>query len=119
MPPLLAISILRSPSHWNGSKWSVVPSQNPETESNYLQGVAVVTANNIWAVGYAYDFNTNPTTLIEHWNGSKWSVVPSPNRQPPADSLSAVAILSAHDIWAIGSHIDPNLDFQTLSEHFC
>ncbi len=75
--------------HWNGSKWSVVPSQNPETESNYLQGVAVVTANNIWAVGYAYDFNTNPTTLIEHWNGSKWSVVPSP--KSPATSRQPVS----------------------------
>lgn len=106
--------------HWNGSQWSVVKSPNPAAASNILLGAAAVASNNVWAVGYAYGFNTSPvTTLIEHWNGRAWAVIKSPNRQPPSDSLSAVAALSPQNIWAIGSHLTPGLTFQTLSEHSC
>ena len=104
--------------HWNGKQWSVVSSPSPYTSMNSLAGVAVGTANNIWAVGYGYSSGTGAMTLIEHWNGSNWVVVSSPNRTPPADSLSAVAALSADDIWAIGSHLATGLIFQTLTEHY-
>jgi hypothetical protein len=104
--------------HWNGSRWSVVPSPNPETASNYLLGVAAISSSNLWAVGYADDFTTSPTTLAEHWNGSSWSVVSSPNRQPPADSLAAAAVISASNIWAVGSHLTPDSIFQTLIEQY-
>lgn len=104
--------------HWNGRSWSVVPSPNPQNAGNYLSGVAAVSSNSIWAVGFDYGFTSNAVTLVEHWNGSSWSVVPSPNRQPPSDSLGAVAALSAHNIWAIGDHLTPGLTFQTLAEHY-
>src|SRR5437764_621866 len=54
--------------------WSVVSSPNVGTSSNVLNGVAVVSANDVWAVGYY-----SGGTLIEHWDGTSWSVVPSPN----------------------------------------
>ena len=42
--------------------------------------VDALKANNAWAVGVlllnaGFDGNT---TLIEHWNGSAWTVTPSP-----------------------------------------
>jgi hypothetical protein len=30
-------------------------------------------------VGTSTDASNNQFTLIEHWNGSQWSIVPSPN----------------------------------------
>jgi hypothetical protein len=39
-----------------------------------LQGVAVVSGTDAWAVGYQGD-----DTLIERWNGTAWSAQPSPN----------------------------------------
>src|SRR5207253_936224 len=39
-----------------------------------LNGVAVVSATDVWAVG-----GYNGQTLIAHWNGTAWSVVPSQN----------------------------------------
>jgi hypothetical protein len=40
-------------------------------------------------------------TLIEHWNGTQWSVVPSPNLMGN-NLLRGVAIVSANDVWAVG-----------------
>ena len=104
--------------HWNGTQWSVVSSPSPYTSLNSLAGIAAGAANNIWAVGYGYSSGTGAMTLTEHWNGSSWGVVSSPNLNPPADSLAAVAVLSTGDSWAVGSHLTPGLIFQTLSEHY-
>src|SRR5207244_3692911 len=52
--------------HWDGTSWAVVPSPNLGTGS-YLYGVAAVSANDVWAVGYSYNPNR---TLVEHWNGT-------------------------------------------------
>jgi hypothetical protein len=69
--------------HWDGLEWSHVPSPNPNPENrNELRAVAAVASDDVWAVGN-YESSTvlGGATLIEHWNGSEWSVVPSPN--PP------------------------------------
>jgi hypothetical protein len=56
--------------HWNGTRWEVVPSPNPEeTISIALNCVAAVSRDNIWAVGNA----NYSSTLIVHWNGKAWS----------------------------------------------
>ena len=50
--------------------------------SNSLAAIAARSANDVWAVGY-YDDITGAIplrrTLVEHWNGTAWSVVASPN----------------------------------------
>src|SRR5437016_4062917 len=59
-----------------GPDWAIVSSLNVGPGNNDLYGVAVVSANNVWAVGYYYDTIVNQLqTLTEHWNGSAWSVV--------------------------------------------
>src|SRR5947209_15989602 len=80
--------------------WTLVSSPNQGTLGNQLFGVAAVSASNIWAVG---DYNDGPfkhdsLTLIQHWNGSSWSIVSSPNPVTGAynfDRLQAVAAVSA------------------------
>jgi hypothetical protein len=66
-------------SHWNGSSWSGATSPNqPGSVNNFLIGIAVISASNIWAVGGFQSSNLAEYPLTEHWNGSQWSVVPSP-----------------------------------------
>src|SRR5205085_475792 len=85
-----------------GPVWSVVSSPNVDTSSNVLKDVEVVTANDVWAVGYYY---AGPyQTLIEHWDGASWSVVPSPNIGTYENYLSGVAVVSANDVWAVGDY---------------
>ncbi|MDQ1520822.1 MAG: hypothetical protein QOI55_1895 [Actinomycetota bacterium] len=91
--------------HWNGSRWTVVPSPNAN-KLNFLRGVATVSANNVWAVGDSvkdpFDGASVYRTLIEHWNGTSWTVVPSPNIGAGNNSLAAIAARAANDIWAVG-----------------
>src|SRR5439155_1577430 len=102
--------------HWNGTGWSVVRSPNPGATFNVLTAVAVVSANNVWAAGYSAN-NTAYSTLVEHWNGTKWTVVPSPNGfngAPQLNFLSGIAVVSANDIWAVGSFFQDEDNTLTL-----
>jgi hypothetical protein len=94
--------------HWDGTAWTVVSTPNPTwSGADYfsLEDAAGTASNDVWAVGDAEDFaSLKSTTLIEHWNGSAWSIVQSPNpggRNLP-NQLNAVAIASPTDIWAVG-----------------
>jgi hypothetical protein len=65
--------------HWNGTKWNVVPSPALRTNDNSaLNGIAALSNNNIYAVGYQPAANGAVLTLVEHWNGSAWSCGPHP-----------------------------------------
>ncbi|MEY9863732.1 hypothetical protein ABH935_009385 [Catenulispora sp. GAS73] len=89
--------------HWNGTKWSVSPTPDG-TSGSQLAAVAAVSPTNAWAVGFqnsALPIASN-TTLIEHWNGSAWSIVPSPNPDTEGDVLTSVTATSADDVWAAG-----------------
>jgi hypothetical protein len=100
--------------HWDGQQWSVVKSPNPGSFENSLSGVAAVTANDSWAVGFFSKTSGSSQTLIEHWNGQQWSIVTSPNPTGSASNfLSGIAVNSSSDIWAVG-----NTSSQTLIEHW-
>jgi hypothetical protein len=102
--------------HWNGSAWSVVPSPNPVgSTGNSLTGIAAVAPNDIWAVGSSSSIsgvNVVTHTLVEHWNGSAWSIVPSPNVPPQRpgvvvrDLLTSVTAVGPSNVWAAGYSID-------------
>jgi hypothetical protein len=103
--------------HWDGQQWSIVPGENPGRGTNILRSVAVVSAHNIWAVGFSSDIEEGEEypslqgrTLVEHWDGHQWRVVSSPN-PGHANMLRSVAVVSAHNIWAVGfsrTSTDPN-----------
>ena len=102
--------------HWDGASWSIIPSPNPSGGNfNKLTGVAVVAANDIWAVGSYSGSTGHSQTLIEHWDGSTWSIVPSPNVGPYGNYLSSVSAHSANDVWAVGA---TNNSTQSLILHW-
>jgi hypothetical protein len=72
------------------------------TGANALVGVDSRSPTNAWAVGHAGD-----VTLAEHWDGTQWSVVPTPELPGPA-ALRSIAIAGPHDVWAVGDYQDPN-----------
>ena len=128
--------------HWNGSAWSVVPSPNLGSHENNLNGVAAISSNDVWAVGYWGGDGTVYQTLVEHWDGSAWSIVPSPNVSTYSSLFSSVAAVgatlhpggasgdahgtsrrsgadtvSSSDVWAVGYYNNGSID-QTLVEHW-
>jgi hypothetical protein len=110
---------------WDGSRWRV--DRTPKIPGDtWLSGVVAIAANDVWAVGDQWARPTRPhghRTLIEHWNGSSWKVVRSPNGGPSTpvrttksswaagakepltvSTLDAIAAISPNDIWAVGGY---------------
>jgi hypothetical protein len=75
-----------------------------------LFAVDAVASNDVWAVGRSFQ---EAKTLTIHWNGSNWSIVPSPN-DIGDDILFGVAAVAVNDVWAVGA--DGSLS--TLAEHW-
>ncbi len=108
--------------HWNGSDWARQPSPNPPS-GGYFNGVAATSASDAWAVGQTGPGpgeGTSPSdrTLIEHWNGTAWTTMPSPT-PAPAGGLTRVAVVSPSDAWAVGwTGTGTGTGFNALIEHW-
>jgi hypothetical protein len=106
--------------HWDGTAWRVVSSPDPGRYGNYLDSVTVVSPRNAWAVGTSYTTAHGTATLIEHWDGTRWSVVPSPDVDID-DSLVSVSAVNATDVWAAGDYFQNTVGGSlvlTLALHF-
>lgn len=101
----------------NGSTWTIVPT--PDTSAtfvNSLSAVSCATATACMAVGSAADF-TGSVTLTESWNGSSWTLVPSPVVPGTLDaSLNAVSCTAANACMAVGDYTASNGVLQTLTD---
>jgi hypothetical protein len=66
-----------------------------------LHAVAAAGLDDAWAVGGPSNWGTGPRpgALTEHWDGTKWRVVPSP---PVSGVLEGVAVAAPDDVWAVG-----------------
>jgi hypothetical protein len=98
--------------HFNGKTWSSVASPSTGNGANQLNALFAIAPNNIWAFGFSTSVappQRAPTkTLIEHWDGTSWTIVPSPNVGPnsiyQSNRLLGITAASATDIWAFGSY---------------
>ena len=84
---------------WNGSAWSIVPAAPSGQTYDELVGVDCSGPADCWAVGSAGPNQEKSTFLpifpgaqddqglIEHWNGSAWSIVPSYQATAPERRL--------------------------------
>jgi hypothetical protein len=90
--------------HWNGSAWSQFSTQNPSTQTNLLFAVSAFNSNDVWAVGDAGASGTTPSqSLAEHWNGSTWSTVSTPNVGVGAtNAIIGVTALEANHAVGVG-----------------
>src|SRR3954465_15754351 len=61
---------------YDANCWQVVPSPNPPSYSSQLNSISADGPNGLWAVGSSI-VATSSFTLIEHWDGTSWSIIPS------------------------------------------
>ena len=106
----------------------MVRSPNVGTHDNFLIGVTTVSANDVWTVGAYNDIWTvgwynnsknQQQNLIEHWNGTKWSVVQVPNTGAGGDGFNHIGIVSTNDMWAVGNYVTGSELAKNLIEHCC
>jgi hypothetical protein len=101
----------RAAAHWDGSAWRIDPTNGPPLSQ--LWGVAALAPDDVWAVGQFLD-SGNFHPLIEHWDGTVWSVASSPALD---GMLSGVVARSARDVWAVGE-VDTAQGTVPLLEHW-
>jgi hypothetical protein len=102
---------------WDGSKWAaaVLPDVGP----GELSGIDDTSADDVWAVGRTESYVEGAFVshgLVDHWDGTTWSVVPNPTPKGCSVTLRSVTALSADDVWAAGYGSCPN--FTALVEHW-
>jgi hypothetical protein len=90
---------------WNGTAWTRIPAAPlPNVQHATLRAVAIASENDVWAAGTIRNPTSNRMeTLIQRWNGTTWTVVPSPNPSlSGANTITALAVVSPTDVWAVG-----------------
>jgi hypothetical protein len=92
---------------WNGTAWSIAHSRN-RSGFDELLGVSCVSGSACTAVGASAQSESSPRyrTLAETWNGTAWSILPTPNPdtgQDP-DILSSVSCVTAAFCAAVGEY---------------
>jgi hypothetical protein len=101
-----------------GSVWSTVKSPNVTTGTfagNVLSSVTAVSDTDVWAAGSVSKTNGDPAgdrPLIEHWNGTAWSVSLTGTQNARFTSIGAD---SATDAWAVG---DVESNSTLMAEHW-
>jgi len=68
-----------------------------------LTSVASISRTDAWAVGWRQDGTNGDFSLIEHWDGTGWRVVPGAHDDAEYPILRDIAAVSSTDIWAVGS----------------
>ncbi len=130
--------------HYDGTSWQRLPlsslPQIPNSSSAQLYDVAVSSANDVWAVGVYKDATATQEqpqqpsapeggppserfadplpgdrTLVMHWNGIDWQVVPSESPRDNSRLIAASTLPSQRSVrgrpWAVGTSIfNPGLD---------
>jgi len=104
---------------WNHPGWSVVASPTPAGHVRVtVNGVACARSNSCYAVGQ-YAGNLWARTLIEHWDGTTWAIVPSPNPNKTFanyEMLNGISCVNDSNCNAVGSYLTPA--FVRLVEHW-
>jgi hypothetical protein len=98
----------------DSGSWSITYSPNQGTFPE-LNGVFCLSETDCVAVGYGDNFGTEQT-LIESWDGTNWSIEPSPNEGTGDNQLNGVTCLSPTDCVAVGYTGNTGGPEQTLIE---
>ncbi len=98
------------------SGWTRVLPPDAGSGPNTLQGAAVTSARNAWAVSN-YQAASSWTSRILHWNGSTWTAQTTP--VPPGTELDGVAATSASSAWAVGDYYNSSSGhYETVIVHW-
>ena len=96
----------------------VIPTPN-DNIFNVLSGASGTSLSDVWAVGYSAGYFPYQQNLIEHFNGSAWSIVPGPKgRRHTGSMLTSVSASSPTDAWAVGFYNNADEYPRALALHW-
>ena len=118
-------------AHWDGTAWSVVPApcltgqkvtacSGASIDLNQLTGVTAISGTDAWAAGSEGNVNGQNFHIpyVEHWNGTAWSLVKTPNRGGEGSLLNGITALGSGDVWAVGQTQQLNGAIMPMTDQF-
>jgi hypothetical protein len=108
--------------HWDGTTWTLGHAPQPSGLDAQLTGVDELSPSNVWAVGYSEGDSgvTSDLPLIEHWNGTSWSMSGGTSLPTGASGqLNAIGGSGPDDLWAVGLTLSADQSAEgLLLEHY-
>ncbi|MBE7162585.1 MAG: hypothetical protein INR72_15205 [Williamsia herbipolensis] len=95
--------------HWNGTAWKSV--DFGFTADSEVSAVASAGPDDVWAAGTRCPAREACSSLFVHWNGTAWKSFPAPSPDH-AGRVTALAVDSAKDAWAVAGYEDDGEYFQ-------
>lgn len=96
---------------WDGRAWQELPMPDPSAKGLDLQALAAGPHGAVWAAGSYYSADAaSPwaVPIVEHWDGTAWSRVPTSETESRGAWLTSLAVGSDGTLWAAGSLRNPN-----------
>jgi hypothetical protein len=92
---------------WNGKAWTVATSVNPNGYTlSQFNGISCTSAKNCIAAGLYSRDGFVDFTLINRWNGTRWSIDSSPKPAGAAGSaFTGVSCATANKCFAVGTYL--------------
>jgi hypothetical protein len=107
--------------HWNGQSWAQAgPNPKVSNTQTYINGVAAISASDVWAVGYA-QMRTDgvvakkPAPATLHFDGTQWKEIPAAKC---VCVFTAVAAIASDDVWAVGNTLSDSFDSEPMAQHW-
>jgi hypothetical protein len=104
--------------HWDGAGVTQVAGATTGALTEQLRGVSAASPTSVWAVGVRLPPGGRGRTLVEHWDGHAWNLVPTPNANALDNELSAVVTVpGTRRVWAFGFHVTRSGELHQLILH--
>lgn len=94
--------------HWDGAEWRQSPSLDIESapSTTFFKSVDGLRGGPVFAAGWFRRPRESAQTMIQRFDGSSWSLVPTPNPSATGNYLEAIAVASETVAYAAGSSHD-------------
>jgi hypothetical protein len=95
---------------WDGTAWKLVPAPKLDAQRDILYSATAVNDHDVWAAGIQQDWAGKFGTLIEHFDGVRWSAVAAPNPGAFGNQLFGIAADGKDSVYAVGQRDDAGSD---------
>jgi hypothetical protein len=82
--------------HWDGLSWSDVPMPSSGEGNDFPLAISASEPADVWVGGYTSTPTAGDQALLEHWDGSQWSVL----RAPTGQFINGISAVSPSNVWA-------------------